>query len=145
MHILLIEDNEGDIELTGIAFKRSKAPVTLSVAHDGAEALELLSQHDAGGGAMRPDLILLDLNMPRMGGRQFLEVIKKDEKLRAIPVIILTSSNAPADIMDAYARHANCYILKPFDFDKFVAMARQIYDFWGTLVRMPIKVEATAA
>lgn len=137
MHILLVEDNEGDIELTVRAFKWGKLTSTLAVAHNGVEALEYLSQQGEFGDAVRPDFILLDLNMPRMGGREFLEIIKHDDKLKSIPVIILTSSSAPQDILECYERHANCYILKPFDLQKFMEMVKQVENFWCNLVQLP--------
>ena len=140
MHILLVEDNEGDIELTEIAFKKAKAEVVFSIAHNGVEALALLAR-----ATTLPDLIMLDLNTPPMGGRQFLETVKGDDRLKSIPVIVLTSSDAPADIADCYQRHANCYILKPFNFEKFVAFAQQIDAFWGKLVRLPARNESAAA
>jgi CheY-like chemotaxis protein len=145
MHILLVEDNEGDIELTEIAFKKAGTGTVFSVAHDGIEALDLLKQQSTEGDGAPPDLILLDLNMPRMGGRQFLEAVKDDLKFRSIPVIVFTSSAAPKDIDDSYQRHANCYIMKPFNFEKFVMMAQQIEAFWGHLVRLPARAEVAAA
>jgi CheY-like chemotaxis protein len=137
MNILLVEDNGGDIELTQMAFRRAKLSSKLSVAHDGVEAMEYLSRegkfHDAG----RPDLVLLDLNMPRMGGKKFLEIVKQDERLKSIPVIVVTSSDAPTDIRECYERHASCYILKPFEPHKFMDMMKQIEEFWGNLVQLP--------
>ena len=139
MNILLVEDNEGDIELTARAFKKGNLLSTLSVTNDGVEALEYLSRRGKFGDAAAPDFILLDINMPRMDGRRFLEVVKQDEKLKSIPVIMLTSSSAPRDIQDCYERHANCYILKPFDAGKYVDMAKQIESFWVNMVQLPSK------
>lgn len=139
MNILLVEDNEGDIELTERAFKRGKLASTLSVTHDGVEAIEYLSRQGKFGDAAKPDLVLLDLNMPRMGGRKFLEIVKQDEKLKSIPVIVLTSSSAPKDIQESYDRHANCYILKPFDTEKFTDMVKQVEGFWVNLAQLPDK------
>jgi CheY-like chemotaxis protein len=137
MNILFVEDNEGDVELTRRAFHKTNSPSKLTVAHDGAEALDYLHRTSAMDAAALPDLILLDLNMPRMGGRAFLEIVKQDERYRSIPVIVLTSSNAPEDVAAAYDRHANSYILKPFSFEKFIAVAQQIEAYWGNLVRLP--------
>jgi chemotaxis family two-component system response regulator Rcp1 len=139
MNILLIEDNEGDIELTQIAFKRGNLTSRLAVTHDGMEAMEYLLRQGKFSDAVKPDLVLLDLNMPRMGGRKFLETVKQDEKLKSIPVIILTSSDAPKDIQDCYERHANCYILKPFSPEKFMDVAKQVEGFWSNLARLPGK------
>jgi CheY-like chemotaxis protein len=139
MNILLIEDNEGDIELTKIAFERGKLLSTLSVAHDGVEAMEYLIKHAKFDDALRPNLILLDLNMPRMGGKEFLNIIKRDEKLRSIPVVVLTSSDAPADIRECYENHANCYIIKPFDPEKFMGVPKLLENYWANLVQLPDK------
>ncbi|MDR3449128.1 MAG: response regulator [Alphaproteobacteria bacterium] len=137
MNILLVEDNEGDIELTELAFRRRKLSSTLAVAHNGVEAVDYLSCRGAFTEAVRPDLVLLDLNMPRMGGREFLEIVKQDEKFRSIPVIVFTSSSAPKDIAECYERHANCYILKPFDPEEFMDIAKKVEDFWGRLAHLP--------
>lgn len=137
MNILLVEDNDGDIELTERAFRKGNLAAKLSVAHDGVEALEMLGRKGDRGAALRPDLILLDLNMPRMDGREFLAAIKSDPDLKSIPVIMLTSSNAPRDISECYERHANCYIIKPFGTEKFTAMVKQLDEFWTGIVRLP--------
>jgi|SRR5580658_9905636 chemotaxis family two-component system response regulator Rcp1 len=137
MNILLVEDNEGDVELTKRAFKRGNLSATLSVAHDGVEAIEYLSRQGRFSDAVRPDLVLLDLNMPRMGGHQFLDIVKQDAKLKSIPVIVLTSSDAPKDIRECYDRHANSYILKPFDSNKFTDMIKQVEEFWVKLAELP--------
>jgi len=137
MHILLVEDNEGDIEITGMAIKQGKLSSTLSVAHDGVEAIEYLSRQNKFADAVRPDLILLDLNMPRMDGKEFLKIAKQDEKLKSIPIIVLTSSSAPQDIQECYERYANCYIIKPFDLTKYMDIAKQIEGFWANLAQLP--------
>ena len=137
MNILLVEDNEGDIELVKRAFKKAEVPTTLSVVNDGMEALEYLTKQGHFVDTQQPDLILLDLNMPRMGGREFLEAVKKDEKLRSIPVIMLTSSSSPKDIRDCYERHVNCYIRKPFDTRQFIDLVKQLDSFWCHIVQLP--------
>jgi len=133
-NILLVEDNEGDVEWTQLAFKRSNIAVDLKVAYDGMEAMDYLATLEDG---QLPDLILLDLNMPRMDGKTFLTLIKKDERLKSIPVIVLTSSDALRDVKDCYARYANCYIIKPFNFDDLVVIVKQIESFWINLIQLP--------
>jgi len=142
MHILLVEDNEGDIEITERAIKQGKLSSTLSVAHDGVEAMEYLSRQNRFADAVRPDLILLDLNMPRMDGKEFLEIAKQDDKLKSIPIIVMTSSSAPKDIQECYERYANCYIIKPFDLTKYMDIAKQIESFWANLAQLPGKTAA---
>lgn len=129
--ILLVEDNEGDIRLTVEALKEGKVRNRLEVARDGVEALERLRN------GSRPDLILLDLNLPRMDGRELLGVIKEDPELRRIPVVVLTTSKAEEDIIRTYDLHANCYITKPVDLEQFIAVVKSIDDFWLTIVRLP--------
>ena len=143
MNILLVEDNEGDIELTERSFKQGNLSATLSVTHDGVEAIEYLSRQGKFRDAVTPDLVLLDLNMPRMGGQRFLEIVKQDEKLKSIPVIVLTSSSAPKDIRECYERYANCYILKPFDPGKFMDVIKQVEDFWANLAQLPGNAAST--
>ncbi len=135
--ILLVEDNEGDIELTKLAFKEGKLLHRLSVAHHGVEALDYLFKRGGFESAFTPDLILLDLNMPKMDGKEVLDVIKKDDALQMIPVIVLTSSKAQLDILESYKRHANCYIIKPLTLEKFMDVARQVEYFWINLVQLP--------
>jgi CheY-like chemotaxis protein len=137
MNILLVEDNEGDVELTRIAFRKGDFPSALSVAHDGVEAVEYLNREGKFQEATRPDLILLDLNMPRMDGKEFLALVKGQDKWKAIPIIVLTSSSAPRDIQECYERHVNCYILKPPDLSAFITVAQQVWKFWLNLVRLP--------
>lgn len=141
-NILLVEDNEGDVELTKIAFRKSGYECTLDVVNNGEEALDYLYKRDQFTHAPRPDMVLLDLNMPRMGGKELLEIIKQDDALRSIPVIVLTSSQAPADIEESYARYANCYILKPSGLTAFIEFARQLENFWGGFVQLPQKIAA---
>lgn len=133
VQILLVEDNQGDVDLTKIALRKSKIANELTVAKDGAEALEILQCEDAEP----PDLILLDLNLPRKDGREVLAVIKEHPKLRRIPVVVLTSSKAEQDILKAYDLHANSYITKPVGFEEFTRVVRSIEDFWFTVVRLP--------
>jgi two-component system, chemotaxis family, response regulator Rcp1 len=135
--ILLVEDNLGDVRLTREAFKEGKVQNRLLVVSDGVEAMSLLRQQGAHGASPRPDLILLDLNLPRMDGRQVLEEIKADPSLKRIPVVILTTSRAEEDILRTYDLHANCYISKPVDFETFLSVVRSIEDFWLTIARLP--------
>ncbi len=135
--ILLVEDNPGDVRLTVEALRESKVLANLQVARDGIEALAMLRREAPHADARRPDLILLDLNLPRLDGRQVLETIKADADLRQIPVVILTTSAAEQDILQAYNLHANCYITKPVDMDQFIRVVQAIDNFWLTIVRLP--------
>ena len=141
-NILLVEDNEGDIELTRIALRKSGFDCHLDVVHNGEEALEFLRKRGNYAEAPTPDMVLLDLNMPRMGGRELLEIVKRDDMLKFIPIIILTSSQAPKDVMDSYNSYANCYILKPSGLQAFIEFAKQLESFWGGLVQLPQKIAA---
>lgn len=136
-HLMLVEDNEGDIELTRIAFAEAGLPVELSVAHDGREALDYLSLVPPFGNTKKPDLILLDLNMPRMNGKELLNVLKQDEHLKTIPVIIYSTSSSHGDIMDSYRSRANCYIVKPSALPEFIAVARQVDEYWHRIALLP--------
>lgn len=135
--ILLVDDNAGDVRLTREALLESKVTNELVVASDGIEALAILRREGIHRGAVRPDLILLDLNLPKKDGREVLLEIKKDPSLLRIPVVILTTSKAEEDIVRTYDLHANCYITKPVDFEKFLAVVKSIDDFWLTVVRLP--------
>jgi CheY-like chemotaxis protein len=135
--ILLVEDNAGDARLMKEALAEAKVRNRLHVVTDGVEALAYLRRQQPFAGAERPDLILLDLNLPRQDGRQVLAEIKKDEELRRIPVVILSSSQAEADVARAYDLHANCYITKPLDVEQLITVVRSIEDFWLTIVRLP--------
>ena len=137
VEILLVEDNPGDVRLTREALKEGKIRNHLHVAADGVEALSFLRQEGPNEGAPRPDIILLDLNLPRKNGREVLEEIKEDPDLRQIPVVVLTTSEAEQDVMKAYTLHANCYISKPVDLDQFIRVIRSIEDFWLTVVKLP--------
>jgi chemotaxis family two-component system response regulator Rcp1 len=139
IEILLAEDNAGDVRLTQEAFKEGKILNQLHVVGDGVEALAFLRQEGEYKDSPRPDLILLDLNMPRMNGRELLAVIKQDEQLRRIPVVILTTSDAEEDIVRSYNMHANCYVSKPVDFDQFMRVVRSIQAFWLTVVMLPME------
>jgi two-component system, chemotaxis family, response regulator Rcp1 len=135
--ILLVEDNAGDVRLTREAFKEAKLRNQLHVVSDGVEAMEFLRHKGAYAKAVRPHIVLLDLNMPRMNGREVLAAIKNDPDLRRIPVVILTTSEAETDIAKAYDLHANCYITKPVDLDQFLKVVQAIEDFWVTIVKLP--------
>jgi two-component system, chemotaxis family, response regulator Rcp1 len=137
VHILMVEDNDGDIFLTTEALKNAKVINQLSVVHDGVEAIDFLRRRGKYEGAPRPDLILLDLNLPRKDGREVLAEIKPDPDLGRIPVVVLTSSKAEADIIRAYDLHANCYISKPVDFAGLIEVVKSINEFWLTVVRLP--------
>ena len=135
--ILLVEDNAGDVRLTREALLEGKLANELIVASDGIEALAILRREGAHQNTARPDIILLDLNLPKKDGRQVLAEIKQDPLLMRIPVVVLTTSKAEEDIIRTYDLHANCYITKPVEFDKFVGVIRSIDDFWLTVVRLP--------
>jgi two-component system, chemotaxis family, response regulator Rcp1 len=137
IEVLLVEDNPGDVRLTREALKEGKVCNNLSVVRDGVEAMAFLRRQDPYAGAPRPDVILLDLNLPRKDGREVLLEVKADPALRVIPVVVLTSSEAERDIVQAYALHANCYITKPVDLDQFIRVVKSIEDFWFSIVRLP--------
>ena len=137
MHILLVEDNPGDVRLTQEVLKDSSVHHGLSYVPDGEAAIQFLKQAAPYQSAERPDLILLDLNLPKKDGRQVLEEIKADPDLRAIPVVVLTTSRAEQDVLAAYSLHANCYVQKPVDLDQFWSIVRAIEEFWLTTVSLP--------
>ena len=137
IRILLVEDNPGDVLLTQEAFKSARVSNSLYVARDGEEALQFLRKEGAFRNAPTPDMILLDLNLPRVDGREVLEEIKRDPALRSIPVVVLTSSEAESDVAQSYHLHANCYVVKPIDFDKFLGVVQAINDFWLSIVKLP--------
>jgi chemotaxis family two-component system response regulator Rcp1 len=135
--ILLVEDNPGDVRLTIEALEENKFYVDLDVAKDGEEALGFLRQQGQYADARRPNLILLDLNLPRKDGREVLTEIKSDPDLQRIPVVILTTSQAEEDVLRTYNLHANCYVTKPVDLDQFIKVVKSIEEFWFTIVRLP--------
>lgn len=141
INILLIEDNPGDVRLTQEAFKEGRMNIDLSVTMDGVEAVKFLKKEEKYSDAVTPDLILLDLNLPKMDGREVLEVIKSDASLKRIPVVVLTTSNAEQDILKSYNLHVNCYINKPVDFDKFFDIIQKIEDFWLSIAVLPTMME----
>jgi two-component system, chemotaxis family, response regulator Rcp1 len=135
--ILLVEDNPGDVRLTREAFKEGKVVNTLHVVQDGVEALAFLRHEGAYVKSIHPDIILLDLNLPRMNGRELLANIKTDPELKRIPVVILTTSKSELDIIESYDLHANCYITKPVDMERFITVVKSIENFWFTVVKLP--------
>jgi two-component system, chemotaxis family, response regulator Rcp1 len=137
MEVLLVEDSPGDVRLTQEAFRDANSSVHLRVASDGVEAMAFLRKEGAHRDAPRPDLILLDLNLPRMDGREVLASIKDDDGLRTIPTVILTTSVAEADISTSYRLRANCYLSKPVQLDAFEKLVKSINDFWLTQVKLP--------
>ena len=139
VEILLVEDNPGDVRLTEEALKEGRVINNIHLAKDGVEAMSFLQRGGEYSNAVRPDLILLDLNLPKKDGREVLVEIKKDEELRRIPVVILTTSRAEEDIIRTYDYHANCYITKPVDFDQFINVVKSIEDFWLSVVKLPNK------
>lgn len=140
--ILLVEDNPGDVRLTREALKEGKVLNNLHVAMDGMEALAFLKKEGDHQQAVRPDIILLDLNLPKKDGREVLAEIKADPRLRRIPVVILTTSKAEEDVIKTYDLHANCYITKPVDLDQFITVVQSIEDFWFSIVKLPSEGEA---
>ena len=137
IEILLVEDNPADVFLTKEAFKDAKAHTNLHVVVDGVEAMAFLRKEGRFADVPRPDLVLLDLNMPRKNGREVLAEIKGDQELRRVPVVILTTSKAETDILESYDLNANCYIPKPVDFGQFAEVVRSIEHFWFTVVTLP--------
>lgn len=141
IEILLVEDNPGDARLTLEAFKEGKILNKFTVIKDGVEALAFLRRQGRYASASPPDLILLDLNLPKKDGREVLAEIKADERLKKIPVVVLTTSEAPEDVARAYGQHANCYVTKPVDLDQFLRVVHSIENFWLTFVRLPASGE----
>jgi CheY-like chemotaxis protein len=137
VHVLLVEDSEADIRLTLEAMKDAKVFNTLHVVRDGEEAIDFLRQTGKHEGAPRPDLIILDLNLPRKNGKEVLADIKSDESLKTIPVAVLTTSSAERDIIESYNLGANCYLTKPVDLQQFLNVVSQIEEFWLSIVRLP--------
>jgi CheY-like chemotaxis protein len=135
--VLLVEDDPGDVMMTREAFQDYKVQNQLHVVSDGAEAMAFLRQEGDYAGRPRPDLVLLDLNLPRMDGRQVLESIKSDPELASIPVVVLTTSENEDDVLRSYSLHANAYVTKPVDFERFIQVIRQIDEFFVTVVRLP--------
>ena len=139
VHILLVEDNEGDILLTKDALEEAKIHTLLSVVKDGKEAIDFVSRTGKYGDAALPDLIILDVNLPKMNGHEVLQYIKQDEELKHIPVIMLTTSSSERDINLAYKNHANCFISKPVDGSDFLAVIATIENYWISIVKLPTK------
>ncbi len=137
IEVLLVEDDPGDVLMTQEAFEEHKVRNKLNVVSDGEEALAYLRQEGKYADAPRPDLVLLDLNLPRIDGREVLANIKEDEDLRRIPVVVLTTSQADEDILRSYSLHANAYVTKPVDFERFITVVRQIDEFFVTVVKLP--------
>jgi chemotaxis family two-component system response regulator Rcp1 len=141
VNILLVEDNPGDVRLTREALRESKMRNDLYVVGDGVEALAFLRREGKYAESPRPDIILLDLNLPRKDGREVLAEVKADRNLMQIPVVVLTSSAAEADIARAYNLHANCYVTKPVDLEQFLTVVKSVQDFWFVVVKLPTAVE----
>jgi CheY-like chemotaxis protein len=137
IEVLLVEDDPGDVLLIREAFDFNKVHNNLNVVNDGEQALAYLKNEGAYADANRPDLVLLDLNLPRKDGREVLAEVKADERLRTIPIVVLTTSEAEEDVLKSYQLHANAYVTKPVDFERFVAIVRQIDDFFVSVVRLP--------
>ena len=137
INVLLVEDDPGDVLITREAFAENKVRNHLSVVSDGVNALRYLRRESEYADAPRPDLILLDLNLPRMDGHEVLAEIKSDQELQRIPVVVLTTSDAEEDVLRSYQLHANAYVTKPVDFERFLSVVRQIDDFFVTVVKLP--------
>ncbi|MCH7740008.1 MAG: response regulator [Chloroflexi bacterium] len=142
IEILLVEDSPGDVRLTQEALAEAKIRNRISVVNDGLEALAFLQHEGKYEDAPRPDLILLDLNMPRMDGRELLAAIKQKDGLKIIPVVVLTTSEADADILKSYELHASCYITKPVDLEQFITVVAGIEEFWFSIVKLPPSIAA---
>jgi two-component system, chemotaxis family, response regulator Rcp1 len=145
VEILLVEDNPGDARLAVEALKDSKIKNNLHHVRDGVEAMDFLRRRGEYAGASVPDLILLDLNLPRKDGREVLEEIKVDPRLRHIPVVVFTASEAERDLLQTYGLHANAYVIKPIDLDRFIEVMRGVTNFWLTVVTLPSRVEGDQA
>lgn len=141
VRILLVEDNEGDIVLTLEALKEAKINNSVDVVNDGEAALQFLKKEGIYKDAPTPDIVFLDINLPKIDGTEILSIIKNDDTLRIIPVIMLTTSDAERDILKSYYNHANCYITKPVDLDKFMNIIKMIKDFWICIVKLPKKAD----
>jgi two-component system response regulator len=139
IEVLLVEDDPGDVLMTREAFQDYKVGNQLHVVNDGTEAMAFLRREGEHAQAPRPDLVLLDLNLPRMDGREVLQAIKSDPDLASIPVVVLTTSEAEEDVLRSYSLHANAYVTKPVDFERFIQVVRQIDDFFVTVVRLPTR------
>lgn len=138
---LLVEDNPGDVRLTQEALKSHKVQNNLHVVNDGEEAMSFLRKEGKHANAPRPDIILLDLNLPRKDGREVLADIKSDPSLKTIPVVVITSSEAEQDVIRSYNLNANCYVTKPVNLDQFIKVVQSINDFWLTIVKLPSSLE----
>jgi two-component system response regulator len=138
--ILLVEDDVRDIDLTKEVLKDSKFQLNLNVVRDGVEAIAYLRQQGKYTNAIQPDLVLLDLNLPRLDGREVLQAIKTDSNLKLIPIVVLTTSDLDEDVMQAYNLGANCYVNKPLGLEEFIQLVRLIEDFWFTIVKLPPKI-----
>jgi two-component system, chemotaxis family, response regulator Rcp1 len=142
IEVLLVEDSQGDVRLTREALKDAKMHISLNVVSDGSEAMAYLRREKAYAEAPRPDLILLDLNLPKKDGRDVLKEIKESEELKSIPVVILTTSASPVDVERSYKLHANCYITKPVDLQGFIKVVKSIDNFWLSVVKLPSAADA---
>ena len=141
IHILLVEDNEGDIVLTTEAFEEGKITNSISVVKDGWEAIQYLEQNEGYEDVKKPDLVLLDINLPKVNGHEVLKHIKTSEKLKQIPVVMLTTSSDEVDIKKSYDNFANCYITKPVEVDNFIHAVSTIEEFWISIVQLPSQVK----
>jgi chemotaxis family two-component system response regulator Rcp1 len=137
VEILMVEDNAGDVRLAQEALRDGRVRNRMNVVRDGVEGLAFLRQEGAYADSPKPDIILLDLNMPRMGGLELMEIVKQDNDLKRIPIVVLTTSSAEEDILRSYNLHANCYITKPVDFDQFMRVIGTIESFWLNIVQLP--------
>ncbi len=144
-NVLLVEDSPGDVRLTQEAFRAANGAVRLQVVSDGVEAMAFLRHEGVYAHAPRPDLILLDLNIPKMDGREVLAHIKRDDSLKTIPTVILTTSDAEADIVKSYQLHANCYLSKPVQLEAFESLVKSINDFWLVKVKLPQQTQSELA